>query len=475
MAPFAGFIGPTYTGQALAADAERAVNWFPEKIESGGGSARGGWVYLPKPGLQVFATLGTSAVDSIAALNGRCFAVSGATFFEVLIDGTANPIGSVTPGGRVQMCVSQTQVLVLANGDGFIFDLANSTLTQITAAGWLTGATKVAFIDGYFIILEPNTQTFAISGLNDGTAWDALDFGDAEGQPGNAVSFLADHRQLWIMCVDHGEVYYDSGDSNFPFSRLEGAFMEQGIAALDTLLKFDNTAIWLGANEQGQGVVWKANGYTPQRISTHAIEAIIQSLPTIADATAYAYQDGGHLFYVLHFPTGNRTLVYDAATSMWHERGIWNGTTGQWDADLARVHCFAFGKHLAGDYKTGNVYEMSAQYATDNGARIRKMRTAPDLVNGGKWAWYPEFRLMAQAKALDGTVAGSDPKISLATSNDGGFNWNAPRQKSLGKLGANSTLLRWRMLGRSQNRAFQVVCDEPCFVALLGADLDSHG
>ena len=47
--------------------------------------------------------------------------------------------------------------------------------------------------------------------------------------------------------------------------------------------------------------------------------------PMLSDAFGYCYSDGGHTFYVLTFPSGNATWVYDATTAMWHERSTWTG------------------------------------------------------------------------------------------------------------------------------------------------------
>ncbi len=258
--------------------------------------------------------------------------------------------------------------------------------------------------------------------LNDGLSWAALDFGDAEGEGGNIVSMISDHRQLWLFGNTHSEVYYDSGDANFPFSRLEGGFMEQGCGALDALARFDNSLLWLGRNADGAGVVWFANGYNPQRVSNHAIESMIQGFGVIADASAYCYQDGGHVFYVLHFPSANgglgATLVYDKSTGLWHERGWWNAKLGVYQADLARTHMFAFGQHIVGDYQAGNLYTQSVNVYTDNGTPIRRVRSSPDLASGGRVAFHSEFRLLMQTgMGLDGPQTPSAPTdFTLAAS-----------------------------------------------------------
>ena len=80
------------------------------------------------------------------------------------------------------------------------------------------------------------------------------------------------------------------------------------------ITKMDNGVFWLGKDARGQGIVYRANGYTGTRVSTHAVEWQIQRYGDMSDAIGYAYQQDGHTFYVLTFPSADATWVYDAAT-----------------------------------------------------------------------------------------------------------------------------------------------------------------
>lgn len=424
MSRFSGFIGGAYSGRAISSDAESSINFYPESVESQGGADNSPTILLSKPGLRYFTNLtgGASSVQALLSVNGRCFAVGGNAFWEVFSGGTVTNRGAIAGDTRPQLSANQTQVLILAGGMGYIFTLATNALVRVTSSGWPQGADKLAFLDGYFIALESASQTFAISAINDGTTWSALDFGSAEGQQGNMVTMICDQRQVWFQADSHTEIYYDSGSASFPIVRLSGAFMDQGSAAIDGGCKVDNSIMWLGGNPDGAGIVWRANGYTPQRVSSHAVENALQSYPTLSDATAYCYQDGGHTFYVLTLPSANGglgvTWVYDVASGYWHVRGWWNASLGTYQADLARCHAFAFGQHLVGDYQSGNIYVMSQSVYTDNGTLIRRERTAPDLANGGDWTFYSEFTLTLESGVgLDG--AGSTAVAGTETGSGG--------------------------------------------------------
>ena len=81
-----------------------------------------------------------------------------------------------------------------------------------------------------------------------------------------------------------------------------------------------------------------------------------------------------------------------------------------------------------------------------------------------------QFYVVLHSPAVD-----SDPQIVLQISNDGGRTWGGERATSLGKIGDYRRVVRWRRNGRSNNRAFRVICSAPVRVALIECDLDSHG
>src|SRR5215469_18794550 len=111
------------------------------------------------------------------------------------------------------------------------------------------------FMDGYFLVLINNSRAFQISALEDGTSWDPLDVGERSEGSDNVQAMKRNHREIWFMGTKTTEVWYDSGDPDFPFAPIQGVFIEQGCAGSGfTLQRLDNTLIWCGLNEDGQGV-----------------------------------------------------------------------------------------------------------------------------------------------------------------------------------------------------------------------------
>lgn len=486
---YPNFVGGTYTGQSPTPDSERAINLYPERQERG---AENDLVYLGTPGKSAFVTLPGTSVSALYAdpVSARVFAIAGGVFYELLSKGAYSAIGNVGAGPYSFASANSGQILIACagSGSGYIYITkagAPNTLTQITASGFL-GCSQVAMIDDYFIVLVPNSREFQVSTLLDGTQWDGLDFGSSSGGADNIVAFSASHRELWLFGSRRTEIYIDDGSANFPFDRLEGAALETGCAAAQSVVRMDNTLFWLGQDERGAGIVWKANGYTPVRISNHSVEYFIAEYIKnggISDATAYAYQDGGHTFYVLHFPsaaigqsatggtvsgvTQGATWVYDASTSLWHERAYL--ANGLFYADLARSHCYGFGKHLVGDWQSGTVYVSSTDYYDDAGAPIKRIRRAPHITDEQREIFYHELRLSLQVGV--GNAADTNPQCALRISNDGGLTWGSERLRSMGAAGQYQTQVVWKLLGRARRRAYEWSTSARVPVCLIDAYL----
>lgn len=461
---FPGFVGPAYTLSSLNAAAQRCVNFYPEIVEV---EEEKRIILQPTPGLELFATLPAGPVRGMYALNGHLYAAGGGTMCEVSSVGVVTNYGAIENDNRpVSMAGNTTQLAIASAGAGYILA---GTLSPITSAGF-PGATHVVFLDGYFISLDPDSQQFRISGLYDGTTWDALDFASAEGAPDKAIAMMADHRELWVFGSQSIEGFYNSGNADFPLSRIGGSFVEHSCAASRSPAKLDNSIYWLDGGPEGAGMVYRLEG-RPVRVSTHAIETAIQGYTRIDDAIGFAYQDQGHSFYVLNFPTGQATWVYDAASNLWHERAYWNQATASFEAHRGQCHAYAFGKHLVGDRTTGNIYALKHDVYTDNGDTIRRVRRAPHIGAENHRLFYSLFEPHFEAGAALPSGLGSDPQCMLRWSNDAGHTFGSERQAAAGKLGQYTRRAQFWRLGSGLDRVFELSVTDPIRWVLLDAYL----
>ena len=275
--------------------------------------------------------------------------------------------------------------------------LPNQTSQFIQVAMGQGPFASVDFVDGYFIALQSDSQQFYLSGLEDGTSWDPIDVSEISEYADNIVGMIVDHREIGFFGPKRTVIYQNTGDALNPFQPIEGAFIEQGLASQWAVSRMDNSIFWLGSDERGQGMAWRANGWTPVRVSNHAVERAWQQYSTISDAISYTMQWNGHSWWVIYFPTANVTWVYDAATGSWFRWGFYNPITAKYTAHRSRCHAFAFGFHLVGDWQSGNIYALSEADNTDFGFAIRRYRRAPHVSEEQQWMFHSQLQVYLES------------------------------------------------------------------------------
>ena len=355
------------------------VNLFPELVPEGGKEP----AFLQRaPGLRLLAALGSGPVRGLwSFFNGAtyAFAVSGNTLYKITTSWTATPLGTVGGTGPVSMADNGTQLFIAANGPSYIYNTNTNVFAPITDPDF-PGAVMVGYLDGYFVFNPPNSQQIWVTSLLDGLSVDPLDFASAEGSPDGLISVMVTNREAWLFGTNSVEVWYDAGTADFPLQRIQGAFNELGCAASYSVAKMDNTVFWLGADARGRGMVYRANGYVGQRISTHAVEWHIQQYGDLSDAIGYTYQQDGHSFYVLIFPQADTTWVYDLATQAWHERAGWHD--GAFTRHRSNCQMSFNNEIVVGDYENGNIYAFDLDVYADNGAEQKWLRSWRALPSG---------------------------------------------------------------------------------------------
>lgn len=464
-------LGSTYVARSTNAANARMVNLFPEIVPEGGKEP----AFLQRaPGLRLLTTIGNSPIRGLWAYGGFMYVVSGSQLYKVTTSYSATLIGAVSGTGPVSMVDNGTQLFVACNGPSYIYNATTNAFAQITDPDF-PGAVTVGYLDGYFVFNEPNSQKIWITSLLDGLSVDPLDFASAEGSPDGVVGIIIDHREVWVLGTNSVEVWYDAGTQGFPLERIQGAFNEIGCVAPYSIAKADNGIFWLGQDARGQGIVYRANGYTGTRISTHAVEWHIQQYGNLSDAIAYTYQQDGHTFYVLIFPSANTTWVYDASTQAWHERaGFVNGSFTR-----HRSNCqVAFNNEIVvGDYVNGKVYAFDLDVYADDGQIQRWYRTwraLPTGQNNLKRTAQHTLQLDCETGVGINLGQGSDPQVMLRWSDDAGHTWSNEHWSGMGEIGRYGKRVFWRRLGMTlklRDRVYEISGTDPVKVAIMGAEL----
>ena len=458
-----GLCSGSYTSSNIAANDQSTVNWYPEADESGQGKSAVS--LLPTPGLKTFSSVPGQVLATYNA-NGRMFAASiDGNLYEVMADGSTVNRGPMPAGGsRVQIAGSAIQLLICNGLRAFCYDLATNTLTDITLLLAKPKPIMTQYLDGAFAVLFGDSQFFQISGLEDGLSWSGVDTYQVEVYTDNVLSMLVDHREMWLFGLKGSQVYFNSGAASNPFSPIVGGFIEQGIVAPFSPVKLDNSVMWIGGDERGAGIAWRAQGYNPARISNFAIEAEWQRYPTISDAIGYSYQQDGHSFWHIWFPTPKKSWRYDVSTGAWHEVAYWRTDLGAYEASHSRNHVFCFGKHLVGDWSSGKIYEMSSEFHDDDGNMIRRLRRSPYIASEGVDLFFHRLELDLEAGVGLVSGQGSDPQVAVRWSDDRGHTWSNSHIMPAGRIGEYGRRCILRRLGHCQGtlgRIFEIIVTDP--------------
>ena len=467
-------LGSSYVVRSVNAADNRMINLIPEIIPQGGKEP----AFLQRaPGLRLLNTIGTGPIRGLWAFQADptiAFVVSGGTLYKLDTNWNPTAIGAVAGVGPVSMADNGTQLFVAANGPSYIYNNTTDTFGPITDSDF-PGAVTVGYLDGYFVFSEPNSQRIWVTALLDGTDIDGADVKSAEGNPDGVVAILSNFREIWVFGSNSIEVWYDTGNSDFPLQRIQGAYNELGCVAAFSVAKMDNGVFWLGQDARGRGIVYRANGYTGQRISTHAVEWHIQQYGNLSDAIGYTYQQDGHSFYVLVFPSANTTWVYDVATNAWHERAGW--ANGAFTRHRGNCQMLFNNEVVIGDYQNGKIYAFDSDVYADDGQIqrwLRSWRALPTGQNSLKRTTHHSLQLDCESGVGLNTGQGSDPQIMLRWSDDGGHTWSNEHWAGMGKIGEHYRRVFWRRLGMTlklRDRVYEISGTDPVKVAIMGAEL----
>ena len=413
-------------------------------------------------GIRAFAAITPSPQRAAIQFGGTLYSVAGGTFYSVSSAGVETSIGSVTASGSVDIAKNTGQITILVEPDLWVYE--SGVLTQITDTDFTSrGAKKMAVLDNFGGFIEPNSGRFFICDLADFTVYDPLDFATAESAPDDLVSIEANSSQFVLFGEDTTELWDNVGGSGFPFVKVTGGVIECGCAGKDATTVADNTVWWLDPDR----IFRKLEGITPRRISNDGTEQQWQDYASVDDAFVYSYIYDGHTFIVVRFPTAGATWGYDINTGEWHERQSYG--YDHWRAAWV-VKCY--GKALVGDTQTGNIGEIHATTYSEWGDILSREATTGVIRDGGRRLFHDRLELDVEVGQGLESGQGSDPVMMMDQSDDGGINFTAKPNFSLGTTGQTRKRVHRNALGSSYQRVYRFRQTDPVPFGIHAGQLD---
>lgn len=481
--------GASYQLPQIDINNQRCLNMYPIQVGSGGrGSlpenAKAKAALIPTQGNSLFINLGESPIRYLGYLNNIYYAVSGTSVYTLTINNLTRSVSSTLIGtitsttGNVYAAANPTQVIFVdGSTTGYLYIPSTGSFATVNSYDSdFTGGTQVEFLDGYFIVNEPNTGRVYTSALNDGKVWDPADVFSAESGTDNVVGLAVSKGELWVIGVGTSEVWYDAANATgSPFSAREGLAIQNGCIAPGSIAKMDDLLIWLDSRgfvvQTGQSPYVRNYNtrYQLDIISDDALNAEFAAYTRIDNAKGYTFIESGRLMYSISFPTMLKTWVYDYTTKVWHERSYYNSYTNQHEHHLIQYYAPYVNLCIGGGDRNGKVYLMSPETYSDNTAAIHRVRTVPVFYDSDNFKLISidklEIRVMSGYALQSGQ--GSSPQIMMRFSTDGGHTWSNEETRSIGVSGEYGVPVTWWRIGYGREFIFEFTFTDPINFALL--------
>jgi hypothetical protein len=409
------------------------------------------WCLEAIPGLILRWSLGAE-IRGGYEVGSRAFVVAGSTLYEIYSDYTSVSRGTLlTSTGPVHMAYGVSQLVLVDGDNGYTLVIATNTFAQITDADW-RGSHHVWFLDNFFLFVDPATQVFYWSELDDASDLDGLSFASAESSPDNIIAHAVTHSQILFLGQTSGEMFSNIGPADAPFERNTGVSMEVGCLAKHSVQSIDSSIIWIGRDKHGGRMVYRLEGGQARRISTRAVEQALAKSTDIEGATSWALQRNGLTYYAINAPGVARAWVYEVSSGSWANWCDLDGD-GQFEQYRARCHVFAFGKNLVGDVD-GKVYELDDDTFTLAGDPLIVERIGPHSTTPGmKTIFFG--RAVLDCETGD-TPQGETPQWEISWSKSSGARWSNPLLRSMGEVGEQEPSVEWSRTTHGKDVVFKL-------------------
>lgn len=450
-----------YKNKSLPVSCQNLVCLYAEFLDS---DSKSRVILHQLPGNTSDTTFTSGPVRGSKFFKDELYIVSGNSLYKRDSVGVKTTIGTITGSGRVSMACNETQ-LCIVNGTsvGYIYDSATLSTQALTGPAY-----KVRYLDGYFIFDYSGTGNWFISSVDDGTTFDATETGGHNAKPDSVIAIEISQGKVYVFGNESVEPFYNSGKLDFPFIRINEGVIRKGCQSRWSIQEINENIIFLGSDKDGDIEVYRIAGIQVTKISDPAISEVLNTLSKTDDAESWSFNYRSHSFYVLTFPTANRTFIYDLTTGLWAEWG--ELSDGSYIRHRGRCYAAAYGKHFIGDHTNGTLFELTGYL--DNSNPIRWEFVTPFIHAGGDRLEFPPIRIDMETGEADATGQGSNPVFEISYSSDG-KNFDGHRLLSFGKTGEYNKQIWMHRNGSDVQRCWKVAWTDPVKNSVAGMYFDA--
>ena len=398
------------------------------------------------------------------------------TLYEVDSTGGHIDRGVIAGTARCTFADDGKNLIICSAGKVYQYTQATNGLLVVSDAS-IAGSTAVTFLNNKFIYTNVNISAgidFVVSNVGDGTTASGLNAGAVEDDPGKLVRAYAFEDRIYMFTERTTPIYWNNGDVQPPIVPVEGRVIEKiGLDALHSVSNTDKFIYWLGDDK----MVYRAVSGNAQPISSIPVAHAMEGYAVTDDAVAYSFKKEGQNFYVLSFPTENKTwcLSESLGSDGWFNlsadtnRGKYNATS----------HMFVYNRHLLSDETNGNLYTLDINAYSNNTLPIQRIRTMASIHGGlvgkpGKRIQMSSFELIMKKGVGLITGQGEDPKIIIEYSTDGGESFKQGQFVKVGRMGETNLKVKWDNLASFYDLIIRITTSDAVYYSLQTAAIEAR-
>ena len=456
--------GPTYQDRSRPLSSQETRNFYHEVVESG----KDHYVIKSFPGQKLLnASVGLSD-RGMFRMKEIAYRVVDKVLYEVNSFGKHTNRGAIDGAERCTFATDGEVLVIVSNG---IVHGYNSTTKAVTVAtdASIVGALSVSYINSQFIYTFPSLTVF--SDVGDWSTASSLNAMNAESDPDNLVRDYVFDQVVYRFGQRSTEGVYNSGVGTPPFARVEGLQFNVGLAAKHSIANTKSFVYWLGSDNN----IYRARGGHDQVISTASIVGEINKYSTVSDAFAQTFTIDNLNIYMITFPTGKKTwcLIEEYGDKGWFtlaqgiNDGVYNASSilsiynktfiGEKQGKLLKLDFDSFDQYGSAWQRRRVLASVNGGIFQQNGKRVQMSRM--------------EF-LMETGTGLNPDVQGSDPKLMIEASYDGGRTWTTGAWLKVGRLGEFDIRAEWFSMKSFYDMVVRITTSDPVSLNIYSASID---
>lgn len=453
--------GPSYQSRSKPLASQQTKNFYQQIVEEGVDQ----FVLHSWFGLKTISTVITGVERGATQMAGVIYRVVDQALYSVDDSGVHTLAGEILGTARCIMSNDGANlVIVVPSGTIYMYD--GSALSVISDTN-ITGSIAVTYLNSQMIYTNPPLFVVANPGIPN--IANGLNAASVDSNPDPLLHAYAFQQNVYMIGTKSVEPWWNTGEGNPPFARLDGQLLETGCAATHSIAHTDEAMYWLGDDYS----VWRTNGGSKQKVSSVAISHAIDGYSVVSDAIGYTMTKEGQNFYILTFPTENKTwaLTENLGDKGWFE--LSSGTTGAKYQATSMVE--AYGKLWA--FGDAGTYQLDIDTYTNGGETIQRRRTM-GTISGKAFNKRGVSVQLSKIKILMETGVGlisgqgEDPQIILEMSYDGGRSWKDYGFARIGRMGDFTIQVEFDILDTFYEAIPRITTSDPVPYSIYSATID---